>query len=485
MNLTIAKPCELSRLIILIPIALSAFTHLWNPAGFPDIFYDEGVYMRRAMNVLEGQGPQEGSFYEHPYFGQLFLAGVLGLSGYPDSLNPAMTAKSAAMLYAIPRVLMGILAVADTFLIYKISEKRYGKRVALISSILFAVMPITWLTRRILLDSMLLPFLLASILFAIYAGDATGRKKTILIIFSGVFLGTAIFTKIPIFTMIPLVGYLVYYSSKQKKMLGLWLVPVMLVPMIWPAYSAAAGQLDLWLTDVLWQTQRQSAGFASIVATFFSLDPVFLLLGTAGFVYAAVRKDISILLWIAPFVVFLSIIGYVQYFYWIPVLPVFCIAAARLIDRASAIKQILPFVAIAGLGIFGLVFTTLLITADVTSAQFEAIAFVADRADSETTIASSPIYSWIFIYVFDNEHAFIDYRVLLFYPVETKEMLLVSDRHFQSNIGAGSQLRDLYDNTTTIATFTGNVYNYDLRQYPYTSMKLNYEGSKIEIRMGN
>jgi len=167
------------------------------------------------------------------------------------------------------------------------------------------------------------------------------------------------------------------------------------------------------------------------------------------------------------------------------VLPVFCIAAARLIDRASAIKQILPFVAIAGLGIFGLVFTTLLITADVTSAQFEAIAFAADRADSETTIASSPIYSWIFIYVFDNEHAFIDYRVLLFYPVETKEMLLVSDRHFQSNIEAGSQLRDLYDNTTTIATFTGNVYNYDLRQYPYTNMKLNYEGSKIEIRMSN
>lgn len=117
MNLTIAKACKLSRLIILIPIALSAFTHLWNPAGFPDIFYDEGVYMRRAMNVLQGQGPQEGSFYEHPYFGQLFLAGVLGLSGYPDSLNPDMTAESVGMLYAIPRVLMGILAVADTFLI--------------------------------------------------------------------------------------------------------------------------------------------------------------------------------------------------------------------------------------------------------------------------------------------------------------------------------------------------------------------------------
>ena len=30
--------------------------------------------MRRAMHVLTGQGPQEEStFYDHPYFGQLFL----------------------------------------------------------------------------------------------------------------------------------------------------------------------------------------------------------------------------------------------------------------------------------------------------------------------------------------------------------------------------------------------------------------------------
>ena len=88
------KVQRFSRLAILVPIALSAFTHLWNPAGFPDIFYDEGVYMRRAMHVMEGQGPQEGSFYDHPYFGQLFLAGALGLFGYPQSLDPSPTAQS-------------------------------------------------------------------------------------------------------------------------------------------------------------------------------------------------------------------------------------------------------------------------------------------------------------------------------------------------------------------------------------------------------
>ena len=62
---------------------------------------------------------------------------------------------------------MGILAVVDTFLVYKISERRYNRNVAFIASVLFAVMPLSWLLRRILLDSILLPFLLSSILIAI------------------------------------------------------------------------------------------------------------------------------------------------------------------------------------------------------------------------------------------------------------------------------------------------------------------------------
>jgi hypothetical protein len=359
-NLALSEKYRTFRLAILIPIVLSSFTHLWNPAGFPDIFYDEGVYMRRAMQVLEGSGPQEGSFYDHPYFGQLFLAGALALTGYPASTSPSADAQSIGDLYAVPRILMGILAVVDTFLIYKISEKRYGKRVAFISSILFAVMPITWLTRRILLDSILLPLLLASILLPLYANSASGRKKTALIMLSGALLGTAIFTKIPIFTMIPLVGYLVYSSSKIKpKTLGLWFVPVILIPLIWPAYSASAGQFDLWQRDMLWQTQRQSSGIAYIIGTFFISDPVLLLLGVAGFVYAGIKKDAFVLLWIIPFLAFLSAIGYVQYFHWIPVLPVFCIAAARLIDTAAALKKNLPFAAIAAIGVFGLVSTTM------------------------------------------------------------------------------------------------------------------------------
>jgi hypothetical protein len=139
-----------------LPLILAGLVHIWNPIGFPSIHPDEGTYMLRAMQVLIDNTvlPQGAPFYDHPFFGQIFLASALGLIGYPDSLHPLADGDvhSIEMIYMVPRVLMGLLAVADTFLIYKIAEIRYGRKVAFIAAILFAVMPITWILRRILLD---------------------------------------------------------------------------------------------------------------------------------------------------------------------------------------------------------------------------------------------------------------------------------------------------------------------------------------------
>ncbi|HET7336683.1 MAG TPA: glycosyltransferase family 39 protein, partial [Candidatus Nitrosotalea sp.] len=359
-------------LFLVIPLVLSAFTHIWNPVGFPDVFYDEGIYMYRAMHVLAGEGLQTGYFHDHPFFGQIFLAGALALVGYPNSLHPAADVQSAEMLYLVPRVLMGILAVADTFLIYKISERRYSKNVALFASVLFAVMPITWLTRRILLDSILLPFLLTSILFAIYAKDS--KNKKLLVVLSGIFFGMTLFTKETMFMMIPLLAVLIYQNTKSPRMLAVWFIPVILIPLIWPIQSLQNNQFHLWISDILYQVHRQNNNFGSILENFLIFDPLLLVIGFAGIVYAAVKKDWIILLWFIPFLVFLATIGYVQYFYWIPVIPILCIAAAKFILDLTArakedVRHKLPFVVISCIGIFGLVMTTFLITSNV-SAQF-------------------------------------------------------------------------------------------------------------------
>ena len=119
-------------LLLTIILGLSAYTHIWNPIGFPTFQTDEGEYIAHGMHFLKGLGIQESSFYDHPYFGQVFLAAIFRLIGFPGSINPSTSdLHSIETLYAVPRILMGVLAVVDTILIYKISECRYGRKVRL------------------------------------------------------------------------------------------------------------------------------------------------------------------------------------------------------------------------------------------------------------------------------------------------------------------------------------------------------------------
>lgn len=485
---SLASSFSLSAFLVLIPIALSAYTHLWNTTGFPSLFYDEGVYMRRAMHVMEGLGPQEANYYDHPFFGQIFLAGMLTVIGYPDSLAPSADLDSIKSLYAAPRILMGMLAMADTFLVYKISERLYSRNVAMLASILFAAMPSTWFTRMILLDSILLPFLLLSILLATYS-----KNNHVLVLLSGASLGLAIFTKIPAFAMIPLVGFLIYSNNRNAKALSIWLIPVILIPLIWPVQSMLAGQLDIWIKDVLWQASRENAGLPWITAIFAVMDPVLFTLGLAGIAYLFKRKDYMVILWSVPFIAFLAAIGYTNYFYWIPVLPAFSIAAAKLVFDIIAkvinynVQRIITVAAVSSIGAFGLISTTLIITADVTSAQFESAAYAAEylHENRDITIISSPVYSWMFNYVFNKDSVFSDYRELLYMPIRTDKVLLIDDPRFKLDLAKEEEQLELYDRTHVVATFKGQVGSFDWREYPYTSMMENYEGHQIEIRISN
>ena len=302
--------------------------------------------MRRAMHVMEGLGPQEAYYYDHPFFGQIFLGGILKIIGFPESLNPSADLHSIESLYQIPRALMGILAVVDTFLIYKISERMYNRNVALFGSIIFAAMPATWFTRMILLDSILLPFLLISILLAVYtskskSGGSNRRNNYILIVMSGIFLGLAIFTKIPAFTMIPLLAFLIYRNNKRSlKALGAWFVPVLIDPSnLACSESTSLVRLDSWTNDVLWQINRDNAGLPWIVFLLAIIDPFIFVVGFAGLAYSFIRRDYLILLWTLPFIAFIAAMGYANFFYWIPVLPALCIGAAKLLVDIHANQQ--------------------------------------------------------------------------------------------------------------------------------------------------
>jgi hypothetical protein len=509
-----------SIILLAIPLVLSAFTHLWNLDGFPSIYRDEEHYMRKALHVMNGLGPQEGpddplSYrahpYTHPYFGQIFLAGVLGMIGYPDSLNPSTDIKSIETLYGVPRVLIGLLAVVDTFLLYKISQRLYSRNVALIASIFFAVMPLTWILRRIWLEPIQLPFLLLSILLALHLKDSinNNKKSLILILLSGISLGTAIFTKIPVFTMIPVVGFLIYANNTnghKLRNLGLWFIPVVLIPFIWPAYSLAAGQYDQWLDGVFWQAgERENNGAFRSINTLMNMDPVLIVLTFIGLVYAAIKRDFIIFLWIVPFMIFVFLVGYVSYWHLIPLLPAFCIVAAKLIADLSNkisnknIQKIAPYAIVSGIGLFGLLTTTMLITMNVASFHYEVEAFLAQHikdmnhtTGNKITMLASNYWLWLPIYIFDEDHG-NDYKN--FYvkgQITTNKILFVAGENFIKDMVRDNRSREniqelkmLYNKSKILTTIEekdlSNVYP---DRYPYNAVRdIDPKSSKrIEIR---
>jgi Dolichyl-phosphate-mannose-protein mannosyltransferase len=480
---------------------------------------DEGTYINRAMQIFEGEGPlpQGAPFYDHPYFGQIFLASVLALIGYPDSLNPSDDGDvhSIEMLYLVPRVLMGLLAIADTFLIYKIAERRYNRKVALIASILFAVMPYGWLFRRIFLETIQVPFLLTSILLAVYLKDTkiennsnnTVRYRTIpIILLSGIFLGLSIFTKVPVFAMIPAVGFLIYTNNTnghKLRNLGIWFIPVILIPLIWPAYAMMIGEFDLWLDGVLWQTtERGSRPLIGTINGFFEMDPVLFVLSMAGLIFAAVKRDFFLLLWIVPFLIFLYAIDYVSSFHLMPLVPAFCIAASRFlvevpgnIIKKNMVRHILSFGVISGIIIFGLISTTMLISTNVNSSLYKTLAVIVQKLPNKdntsnttaVTLVGAPTYFWLPRYVLEKE--IYDKGYYSGKPLETEKYIIVADRGFTRAMSGtddkppNSLMQHLYENSQRIATIVpDDKTEYNDKIYPYSNMKQNPLSKEIEIR---
>jgi hypothetical protein len=282
------------------------------------------------------------------------------------------------------------------------------------------------------------------------------------------------------------------FDKRRWKFFVLWLVPVVSIPLIWPAYALSVGDSHEWLSGVLWQgSQRQGEEgktLKDIVLIFFRIDPLLFVLGIAGFVYAALKKDYFPLVWAAPYLFLMYAVGWATHFHWILLLPIFCISAASILlgsfrwvtKNKRAALRLLPYVVISAVSIFAIVSTTMLITSNLSLAQFQAAAFASHDVQSiaaDTTVISSPIYSWIFKYILERDHVFAHVRDSS-QPLQTKQILLIVDAtfyHVLSNEGEDMKqielMKMIQDETYPIASFRDTVIRYDMKAYPYTSMR--------------
>ena len=472
-------------------LILAGFTHLWNPIGFPVPNEDESIYLGRAVNFLNTLEVRDNSIgYDHPYFGQIFLAAFLGITGYQDFFS-SPGHLNYEMIFLIPRIFMGILAIADTFLIFKIAELLYNRKVGFLAAILFAVTPTTWLTRWILLDSIQLPLILLSILFAVFSfrgtreGSKNNSKNILLVLLSGTFLGLSIFTKIPAIMIVPLVGYLIFTNSKWNfKILGLWFIPVILIPLLWPAYSISVGEFNSWLNGIIKQAHRAPNPLYFSITEFLMRDPLLLIVGTIGIILAVVKKDLFILLAVIPFLIFMYFVNYVVLHHLMWVVVILCISASRLfVEIVTFVKRYKPLLLLSLGGIslffvFAFTSTIELVTRNETSQFFGAAALVDQYLEAKliTNNNNSPdsnknikvlgntFFIWIQQYVFHNDNYVSFFQIPKKLEFENQNVISIIDSRFKRELQrddyTGITLRKMFStfDTKSIATFNPTLY---------------------------
>ena len=388
---------------------------------------------------------------------------------------------------------------------------------------LFAGMPLTsLLLRRVWLEPIQLPFILLSILFALWVQRSnnnetritdddnddikgnqskdhgkrmtvppvhfykrTRRNAFLLTIISGAFLGIALFTKVPAFTFTPLLGFLIYNNNlgrERKILFFLWLVPLLGIVMIWPVYAFSVGNIREWTDGILWQTNREGRDLFYSLQYDLAIDPVLLILGGAGLIYAILRKDLLILFWIIPFFIFLYLVGFVSFWHLIPALPAFCIAIARMIDevtrsviRRAFFKELIPLLVILGLvtaeiayiapsiirGSNQNIYSTATILTDYLKEENNRIKEESCEHKKTVTVIGDPSYLWIPQYVFNLDN--LDYKTYSGDPLDaSKRAILIADQGLVRALSVDTEtskvLEKMYssNNTKTIITYGDN-----------------------------
>jgi asparagine N-glycosylation enzyme membrane subunit Stt3 len=205
----------------------------------------------------------------------------------------------------------------------------------------------------------------------------------------------------------------------------LWFIPVILIPLIWPAYAISIGQYENWMEGINFQIARDSKPLLDVIMQFYSTDPVLLILGIMGAGYCAVlKRELLFLIWIVPFLIFLYTIDYVSSFFLIPLIPPLCTASAvmitdlsdRIVKKRKSLKQLLPLGIISAIAIYGLINTTASILKSENSNYLEVAAAVTKQLptgigtqngstaslDDKMTVIGNPRFNWILQYVFDK-----------------------------------------------------------------------------------
>lgn len=189
---------------------------IWLPFGLIHS-WNEAYYTMRVIHIVEGGSYLDGGFDNPPLFvySLAFLSKIFGIS---------------IILF---RFFIVFCTLVTTYIAYNIGDILGNKRVALVSSALYAFFPMTVIFSKIIqIDMFAVMLMTASFYFSIL-GIKKDRRWFFL---AGFFLGLTVFTKIPMALVIIPIFYYMFYKKIEIKYFLLLIIETILVPLPWIAY---------------------------------------------------------------------------------------------------------------------------------------------------------------------------------------------------------------------------------------------------------
>jgi hypothetical protein len=192
----------------------------------------------------------------------------------------------------------------------------------------------------------------------------------------------------------------------------------------------------------------------------------------------------------------LYLVGWVTHFHLILILPPLCMAIAKMFYdipkliglRKKYYQSVFPSLTLSIVVIFGFTSLFILTSVNLSYVQVQSISFVAKEIEMNNqnnstnsdgvTIVMSPIFSWIFKYVFDGNHDTFSH-VRDTQPIKSSKILLLVDSTYYhviskeegENVTQIERLEKIFNSTSVAALFSdSSSMKFDRKIYPYPGL---------------
>ncbi len=298
------------------------------------IQWDEVIHLNAGSYLYFGNF---GAFVQNAFYPPLFDGVIL------------FSFKTLGVSLFAARAVPVLFSVLSLWLVFELAYSMYGGRTALLSAVVLAVMPgYFWLSQGALLETALVFFVVASLLF-FYRWLTTRRDWNL--VFSGVALGLGFLTKYQVVVagVILLVSILFLARNQLKQTYKKFTITIaaaalVVVPWIVVAYQMSSQFLSQWLYALQVGNPERSVYsdrfpqpifyLIDMVWPYSNTHPISLFIyvaGLAGLVYLAWRhkpQDRYVVVWFVVIYVFFTLISNRAWRYVLPLFPAVAISAS-------------------------------------------------------------------------------------------------------------------------------------------------------------